>query len=117
MANGSWTPENSDSNQARPFHRADQYWSYLSNDNSYWFENMAYLRLKNVTLNYMLPQTLTKKVGVSRADLFFSGYNLFMLYSAQNKFDAEVADPESLSYHEDLFYWSEGYILRSYIQN
>jgi hypothetical protein len=71
------------------------YWSYLSNDNSYWFENMAYLRLKNVTLNYMLPQTLTKKVGVSRADLFFSGYNLFMLYSAQNKFDAEVADPES----------------------
>jgi TonB-linked SusC/RagA family outer membrane protein len=95
MANGYWTPENSDSNQARPFHRADQYWSYLSNDNSYWFENMAYLRLKNVTLNYMLPQTLTKKVGVSRADLFFSGYNLFMLYSAQNKFDAEVADPES----------------------
>lgn len=94
MATGNWTPENSNSNKARAFHRADQYWSYLSNANSYWFENMAYLRLKNVTLNYTVPQVWTKKIGISRADIFASGYNLFMLYSAQKHYDPEVADPE-----------------------
>jgi TonB-linked SusC/RagA family outer membrane protein len=94
MATGYWTPENSTSDQARPFHRADQYWSYLSNSNSYWFENMAYLRLKNVVLNYTVPSVWTKKIGISRADLFVSGYNLLMLYSAQDNFDPEVANPQ-----------------------
>lgn len=94
MAKGNWTPENSNSNKARAFHRADQYWSYLSNDNTYWFDNMAYLRLKNVMINYTIPQSISKKVGVSKADVFAAGYNLFLIYSAQRNYDPEVANPQ-----------------------
>lgn len=94
LAKGYWTPENSNSNQARPFHRADQYWSYLSNDNTYWYDNMAYLRLKSVMVNYTIPQILSKKVGISKADVYVSGYNLFLLYSAQKNYDPEIANPQ-----------------------
>jgi len=94
MARDYWTPENIHSTNARPFHRADQYWSYNSNGNTYWYDNMAYLRLKNVVVNYTIPQQLTKKIGVTRADVFASGYNLFLLYSAQRNYDPEVGDPQ-----------------------
>ncbi len=94
VATDYWTPENSNSDIARPFHRADQYWSYQSNNSTYWYDNMAYLRLKNVTLNYNLPKNILSKVGVSNANLFLSGYNLCLLYSAQKNYDPEVADPQ-----------------------
>ncbi len=95
MANGYWTPENSSSNIARPFHRADQYWSYLSNNNTYWFDNMAYCRLKNLVINYSIPKDLTKKIGISSANVFVSGNNLFLIYSKQKNYDPEVGNPQA----------------------
>lgn len=95
MTKDYWTPENSNSNRARPFHRADQYWSYLSNANTYWFDNLAYLRLKSVMVNYTIPQTLSRKIGVSKADVYISGYNLFLIYSAQKNYDPEVGNPQA----------------------
>ena len=94
MANGYWTPENSNSDQARPIHRADQYWSYASNANTYWYDNMAYFRLKNVTINYSIPKSLLSKVYISQANIFLSGNNLCLLYSAQRKYDPEVGNPQ-----------------------
>jgi TonB-linked SusC/RagA family outer membrane protein len=95
MATGYWTPENSNSDVVRPFHRADQYWSYLSNANTYWYDNMAYCRLKNAVLSYTIPQKITGKVGIANANVFVSGNNLFLIYSKQNNYDPEVGDPES----------------------
>jgi len=94
MANGYWTPSNSSSDKARPFHRADQYWSYNSNANTYWYDNMAYFRLKNVTLSYMVPRNLLKRFYISGASIFVTGYNLCLLYSAQKNYDPEVGDPQ-----------------------
>lgn len=94
IADGYWTPENSNSNKARPFHRADQYWSYQTNLSTYWFDNMAYLRLKNLMVNYTIPQSISKKAGISRADVYAAGYNLFLIYSAQRNYDPEVANPQ-----------------------
>ncbi|MDR2120867.1 MAG: TonB-dependent receptor [Tannerella sp.] len=94
MATDYWTPENNNSDRARPFHRADQYWSYLSNSNTYWFDNMAYLRLKSVVLNYTVPGAISSKVGVSRADVYATGYNLLLLYSAQRNYDPEIGNPQ-----------------------
>ena len=95
MATDYWTPENNNSDNARPFHRADQYWSYLSNANTYWYDNMAYCRLKNAVLNYSVPSHVINQLGLSNADVFVSGNNLFLLYSKHNKYDPEVGDPES----------------------
>jgi hypothetical protein len=94
MAQDYWTPENSHSRHARPFHRADQYWSYLSNTNTYWFDNMAYFRLKNAVLSYNLPKKITDYAGITHANLFVSGNNLFLLYAKQRNYDPEVGNPQ-----------------------
>ncbi len=95
MATDYWTPENSSSDKARPFHRSDQYWSYLSNMSTYWYDNMAYCRLKNAVLSYTIPQRLITKAGISGASVFVSGNNLFMIWAKNKKYDPEVGDPES----------------------
>ena len=86
--------KNNKVNQPRPFHRVDQYWSYLSNDNSYWYDNMAYFRLKNVTLSYSIPKSLLSRFYISQANIFLSGNNLCLLYSAQRNYDPEVGNPQ-----------------------
>jgi len=95
MATDYWTPETPDAPNARPFHRADQYWSYLSNANTYWYDNMAYARLKNAVLNYRLPQEWVEHIGIGSVSLFASGNNLFLIYAKQRNYDPEVANPQA----------------------
>jgi TonB-linked SusC/RagA family outer membrane protein len=86
-----WTPENKDASVPRPWSRADQYWSYGgSNMSTFWYDNTAYLRLKNLVLAYNIPTKYYKSIGVSKASIFLSGNNLWLLYSATDKFDPEV---------------------------
>ncbi|MGP1477640.1 MAG: TonB-dependent receptor [Phocaeicola sp.] len=91
---GYWTPENANSTIARPFHRADQYWSYQTNNSTYWYDNMAYFRLKNVTLSYSIPQRILNKFYCKNASVFFTGNNLCLLYSSQKNYDPETANPQ-----------------------
>ena len=95
MATDNWTPENSNSDVARAFHRADQYWSYAANGNTYWYDNMAYFRLKNAVISYSLPKSITQVVGMQNASVFLSGNNLFLIYSAQRNYDPEVGNPQA----------------------
>ncbi len=88
-----WTPENRNTNVARAYNRNEQYWSHLINNSTYWYDNMAYFRLKNVVLSYTIPTNIVQKVGLSGVNVFFSGNNLFLLYSAQRNFDPEIGDP------------------------
>jgi TonB-dependent starch-binding outer membrane protein SusC len=57
---------------------------------TYWLDNVAYTRLKNVVLTYNIPAKLYTRLGISRASVYFSGNNLALLYSATKKFDPEV---------------------------
>lgn len=43
--------------------------------------NLAYLRLKSLTVGYTLPADLTKKALIQKARIYFSGENLFNLYN------------------------------------
>jgi hypothetical protein len=58
---------------------------------TYWLDNVAYTRLKNLVLTYNIPASLYQKLGISRASVYFSGNNLALLYSATKKFDPEVS--------------------------
>lgn len=60
-----------------------------NNTQTRYLQNAAYARLKNLTLGYTLPQSLTRKFFVERLRFFASGENLFTL----TKF-TETADPE-----------------------
>jgi len=42
-----------------------------------WIEDGSYLRIKNVTLGYNLPERWIDRLGMKRARLYFSGSNLY----------------------------------------
>ncbi|EDM37012.1 hypothetical protein PBAL39_04418 [Pedobacter sp. BAL39] len=54
--------------------------------------NGAYLRIKNVTLGYTLPSSLTKRLHISRLRIFASGENLYEFSSIK-----KYVDPESIN--------------------
>ena len=63
--------------------------------------NMAYLRLKNVTIGYTLPASITKKVYMERVRFYGSVNNLCLLYNGAKDYpvDPEMnAGQGSLSY-------------------
>lgn len=42
--------------------------------------DMSYLRLKNVTIGYTLPNSISKKACINKARVYFSGNNLLLLH-------------------------------------
>lgn len=65
----------------------------LSKTNSYYLQNIAYLRFKNLTVGYTLPVKLTKKIGIERLRFYFTGENL--AYWSPLKKNCNYVDPES----------------------
>ncbi len=53
--------------------------------------NMAYLRLKNITLGYTLPSQLTQKASISKVRVYASIYNAFNIIDHTKKYGL---DPE-----------------------
>lgn len=88
-----WTPENTKTDVARAYNRSDLYWHFEVNNSTYYYDNMAYCRLKNAVLTYTLPQKLVEPIGLSRASVYFAGNNLFLIYAAQRNFDPEIGAP------------------------
>lgn len=88
-----WTTENNITDVARPFNRSDEYWGFDVNRSTYWYDNMAYIRLKNAVLNYNFPKAFFGKSGITNASVFLSGNNLLLIYAAQDKFDPEIGAP------------------------
>ena len=58
---------------------------------SRYLADMSYLRLKNITLGYTLPQTLTRKAYIQRARVYFSADNMFTLFRGNGDYPL---DPE-----------------------
>ena len=48
----------------------------LGEVNDYYLTNVGYLRFKNVTLGYTLPEKLTKRINIQRLRLYLSGENI-----------------------------------------
>lgn len=88
-----WTPENTNTNVARAYNRNDQYWAFSVNNSTYWWDNMAYFRLKNVVIAYDIPTSFVQKIGLKNANVYFSANNPLLIYSAQRNFDPEVGAP------------------------
>lgn len=49
----------------------------LGEVNDYYLTNVGYLRVKNLTFGYTIPQKITQKVKIQRLRFYFSGENLF----------------------------------------
>jgi TonB-linked SusC/RagA family outer membrane protein len=88
-----WSPTNTDGQVARAYNRDDLYWSFGNNNSTYHWSNMAYSRLKNMVLNYDIPKSVFGNSGVSRASIYLSGNNLFLIHADQKNFDPEIGAP------------------------
>ncbi len=92
-----WTPTNTDARWPRLTDITD-----ASNQNNYrmgsdiYHFNGRYLRLKNLTIGYTLPQRITKKIGMSKLRVYFSGENL-LTFS-----DISFLDPEASEYGNNM---------------
>lgn len=65
--------------------------------NSRYLQNLAYLRLKNISLAYNIPGRIISKAGLSEARICFSGENVLTWSAVHGKY----VDPEQISAHSD----------------
>lgn len=81
MYDRSWTPERT--NAEFPMYTAPV------NTQTGYLINGAYLRLKQASLGYTIPQSITKKIKVDRLRFHIAGYNLFEITDIPNVFDVD----------------------------
>lgn len=58
---------------------------------TFWQRDMSYLRLKNATIGYSLPQRFLRKVNIANARVYVSGFNL-LTFSGFKLFDPEIGN-------------------------
>lgn len=76
--------------------------------NDRYLQNLAYCRLKNLTIGYTLPDFITRKAKLNKLRIFFSGENLFTL----TKLESDYIDPEQASGSNGtgkVYPWSKTY--------
>ena len=100
-----WSEKNTDAYfpRARAYSARDSKHS-LRNVNDRYMQNLAYCRLKNLTLGYSLPEQWMSKVGLSKCRIYFSGENLFYW----TKLHSDFIDPEQAttsSGNSDAYPW------------
>ncbi len=88
----SWSATNTNSYFARP--RSTDARNIQSQTR--YLQNAAYVRLKNVTLNYNLPQNFIAKAGLSDASVYLSGQNLWEATGMRNTLDPEEANNDNI---------------------
>ena len=77
----------------------NNYGSGLDIPQTQYMLNAAYLRLKNITIGYTLPASLTQRFKISRLRFFVTGENLFEFSEIKQYFDPEaVADGYGWAY-------------------
>ena len=89
-----WSEENPDAYFPRPraYVAGVRDGRELTTVNDRYLQNIGYLRLKNVTVGYTLPQKLTSKAKMESVRFYFSGENL--AYAAPG-FHCDYIDPEA----------------------
>ena len=103
LVEGSWTPENTDARYPRLSSTARQNNAVAS---TWWLVNGEYLRLKNLTFGYDVPEKILKHTPFTRFNIYVSGTNVLTFSHFK------WLDPESPSiaagYYPQPSTWSLG---------
>jgi TonB-linked SusC/RagA family outer membrane protein len=117
----SWTPENRDAYFPRlavyavqesrvydtsnisndTFSRNVYEGSQLRVNSDKYLQNAAYLRIKNITLGYTIPQKLVSKLHLDNVRLYATGVNLFTFSPLYKNNPDRTVDPEQLGNGND----------------
>ena len=94
-----WTPENPNAYYPRvKAYIAESTGSELACVQTRYMQDASYLRMKNLTIGYTLPQDLTRKLNIERVRFYFSGENLFEITHLKANLDPEALDSSSKVY-------------------
>ena len=81
-----WTPTHPDTDIPSAIGDA----TYAIPKSDRYIEDASYLRIKNISLSYVFPESLISKWRLQRAKIYISGYNLFT-FTNYSGFDPEAA--------------------------
>ena len=70
-----WAEDNQDAYFTRPMAYSATS-GPLSKVNDRYLQNLRYLRFKNLTVGYTIPENLTRKIKLDMVRIYFSGENL-----------------------------------------
>lgn len=87
LAEGRWTPENTNAKYPRLLDYADTR-NTLPSD--MWLQDKSYLKIRNIQLGYTLPKTLTEKVQLDKLRIYGSLENFFT-FTSYDGMDPEVS--------------------------
>lgn len=84
-----WTEQNTDASWPRAYDRDREYW--VNRQNTFWFWNTNYVRLKTLDFGYNIPDKVCKRVGLQNLRVYVSGQNLLTIDKVK------IFDPEAPS--------------------
>jgi TonB-linked SusC/RagA family outer membrane protein len=97
-----WTPDNTDAKYPRlyPNNNAAQIAGLSTGSNNFvpqtkYLLNLAYLRLKNLTVGYTLPAGLLRRYSITKLRVYFTGENLAEISHVGVPIDPEITDASS----------------------
>ncbi|RYZ49405.1 MAG: SusC/RagA family TonB-linked outer membrane protein, partial [Sphingobacteriales bacterium] len=88
----SWSPENP--NGKYPGYRVTGFRTRFD-ESTMFLVNNSFLRLKNINISYSLPKQTFQRIGLTNVRVFFTGSNLFMIYSKNDIYDPEMNNIQS----------------------
>jgi TonB-linked SusC/RagA family outer membrane protein len=97
FADDYWRPDNTGGFYPRPWNNQNANTNYSLQVQSKYLLNMAYTRIKNITLGYSLPASLLKKAMINEARFYVSLENFFTFDKLRGlPFDPEVQSGYSM---------------------
>ena len=98
-----WTESNPSTNMPRVYFGWNAP-SKISRNSSWFLQDASYLRLKNLTLGYSLPQSFSQRLGIEKIRFYFSGDNL-LTFTDYPGLDPERAESGSMvNYPQNKIY-------------
>ncbi|MDE5687202.1 MAG: SusC/RagA family TonB-linked outer membrane protein, partial [Paramuribaculum sp.] len=89
-----WTEDNPNAYYPKPYlHTAGGIGVYQNRNmqtSDRYLQSAAYIRLKNLTLSYTIPQKWTNHIGLDKIMVFFTGENLWTSTNLAKMFDPEA---------------------------
>ena len=87
-----WSPQNTNAYFPRP--RIGNA-SEVTQTQTRFLQNAAYIRLKELTMGYTIPKQIVRKIGIENFRVYFSGNNLWEHSKMLDIFDPEVSSTQT----------------------
>jgi len=96
-ADNRWSPTNPDGSYPRVDARASTSINGGQYRNTFWLNDASFLRLKNVSIGYTIPQSLASKLHMTSLRIYASGFNIFTISKVKN-YDPEGSNESAQFY-------------------